>query len=56
MDDPFGRVDVIAQVRDLSGIIGKIARLYDSVGVAKGVMAGMLGDLITALAMVYRAQ
>src|SRR5918999_190413 len=56
MDDPFGRVDIIAQVRDLSGIIGKIARLYDSVGVAKGVMVRMLGDVIAALAVVYRAQ
>src|SRR5919108_2794370 len=56
LDDPFSRVDVIAQVRDLSGIIGKIARLYESVGVAKGVMARMLGDVIAALAMVYRAQ
>ena len=54
MDDPFGRVDVIAQVRDLSGIIGKIARLYDSVWVAKGVMAGMLGNVIGALTGVDR--
>src|SRR5919108_5788680 len=56
MDDPLGPIDVIGQVRDLSGIIGKIARLYDSVRVAKGVMAEMLGDVIAALAMVYRAQ
>jgi hypothetical protein len=54
MDDPFDRVDVIAQVRDLSGIIGKIARLYDSVRVAKGVMAEMLGDVIAALMGVDR--
>src|SRR5919109_2074204 len=54
MDDPFGRVDVIGQVRDLSGIIGKVARLYESVGVAKGVMAGMLGDVIGALTGVDR--
>ena len=54
MDDPFGGVDVIAQVRDLSGIIGKIARLYESVGVTKGVMAGMLGDVIGALTGVDR--
>ena len=54
LDDPFSRVDVIGQVRDLSGIIGKIARLYDSVGVAKGIMAGMLGDVIAALTGVDR--